>query len=440
MPPNWRGNDPIPYTFVYVDQNIDSEGYIDFFKICFKENVRNPRIITPRVLTYSSLFHPSFYQSVKNCHRDSEHPLYGFTNNLKPLTMNRPVTPGLLDSKIIFYLQSMIFLSGVTLSAAIIQNRWSHGTLESKLNRLWQAGCLAETEDIPSLRDLDICGFVLITAQHIERYPVESLISMKKFYSRILTVLVDNIFSESVKMEEVKLDEKQRLKYGFIDDLKNILGSNLHAIVLYGSATNSESFADYDLIVIVDNLDDGLQKLKGLSPTYNGLELNISLFDKEDFWTYQLASGDNLADHALCLYGSITVPHKSSADLLARNFSFGFVRFRQLLGMASFANEVGSDSDDKKNLMDYFIKIPLNVSKGIQGCTERIRTNEEIRKWFIDTLDFDVDYLRAQSHLGNHAPSVATAAWATQEVMHKANESLNFFQEAREENLILETH
>ena len=42
----------------------------------------------------------------------------------------------------VFWLQSVVFLAAVTLSAAIVQGRWSRGTIESKFDRLWQAGDL----------------------------------------------------------------------------------------------------------------------------------------------------------------------------------------------------------------------------------------------------------------------------------------------------------
>jgi hypothetical protein len=195
----------------------------------------------------------------------------------------------------------------------------------------------------------------------------------------------------SVKLNVGGKEVEVKDTLGFINILKSILGKNMQAVLLYGSATNSEKFADYDLIIIVKDLKDALENLAGKSPKYNGLEINISVFDEKDFWTYQLASGDNLMDHAICLYGEARIPHKASNDLLARNFSFGFIRFRQLLGMAAQLNNSPTESDDKRNLLNYFTKIPLNVSKGIQGCYGKVTTNEEIRKWFITKLQFNVD-------------------------------------------------
>lgn len=438
MPPNWKSSSEIPYTFVYVREEINVQKYYEFFKLSFKEGLSNPRIITPRVLGFSSLFHPTFYHSAKNNFRPTDPELNHFFEAFRPMEVIQSTSSELLDSKLIFYLQSLTFLSGVTLSAAIIQNRWSKGTIESKLNRLWQVGCLVESAENEALIELNICDFVLETANKFDQDPLRALFEIKLFYSKVLSILTENVSSEVREINEAILDEHQEKKYGFVPDLKSLLGDNLETIILYGSATNSETFADYDLIIIVNDLELGLEALAGKSPMYNGLELNISLFEKDDFWTYQLASGDNLLDHSLCLYGQASVPHKSSGDLLARNFSFGFIRFRQQLGMASYANEIKSDSDDKKNLLDYFIKIPLNVSKGIQGCTGSITTNEELRKWFIEILDFDVDHLRKLSHEGNHVYAISTAAWATQEVMYLANQKIGFFQPEMDENIVLE--
>jgi hypothetical protein len=417
MPPTWKTLDPIPFTFIYVNDNISSRSYSTCYKICNKNNIINPRLFTPDLVQYSSLFHPALFHSVVNANRIKSKSLESFISEVKPLKLNHPVSIGLDVNTVNYYLQSVVFLTGVTLSAALVQNRWSIGTLESKLNRLWQTGVTAEKSGLQGVIDLQICDFVTKQALKIESKPLSVLFEMKMLFSRILKQLVTSVVCEERVMTASKLNNAQRLRFGFIKQLKTLLGKNLQSVIVYGSATNSEKFADYDLIIIVNNLKEGLELLGGKSPSYNGLELNISIFDEEDFWAYQLASGDNLFDHAICLYGEVKVPHKPENDLLARNFSFGFIRLKQLLGMAAHVDDITSERDDKSNLLNYFTKIPLNVSKGIQGCFGNITNNEDIRVWFKDEFRFDVDKHILNSKNGKQLDAISASAWATLQVL-----------------------
>jgi len=426
MPPTWKNELNIPYTFAYVDSKLTRQEYAEFFKICIRNNIPNPRCFTSQTLEYASLFHPSFFYSVKYAENRSN-AIEQYAKGLNNLQPNHSISATVDIASITYYLQSMVFLSGVTLSAAIVQNRWSLGTLESKLNRLWQVSALAKAANIKELIDLQIEDFIFKMALEIHLNPTKALHQIKLFFSKILKELVVAIPAQEQYIKATTLNQAQKIRFGFMEQLKTMLGDNLQAVILYGSATNSIKFSDYDLIIIVKDLEKGLQTMAGKSPTYNGLELNMSIFNHDSFWTYQLASGDNLMDHAICLYGEAKIPHKTPSDLLARNFSFGFIRFRQLLGMAAHIDNNITTSDDKRNLLDYFIKIPLNVCKGIQGCYGNITTNEEIRAWFIKTLNFDVEKEKALSRKGNNIDAISAAVWATQEVMDFYNEQLNLF-------------
>lgn len=427
MPPGWKDPFPVPYTFVYVGKELTVDEYISFFRQSTRSGLKNPRLFTPRTLEYASCFHPSFYAAVQKNKIIASEELGVYIRRLSILKLNEPVSAGLDIASVNYWLQSLIFLAGVTLSAAIIQNRWSTGTLESKLNRLWQLAQYQEMQGLEGLRELKIESFVLKCASRLATQPALVLKELKLFYSNVLSVLARGIPAEKKELKTSRLSIAQKERFGFVQELQTIFGKNLKCVIVYGSATNSAQFADYDLIIVVQHLQDALEKIASKSPQYNGLELNISLFDENDFESYQLVSGDNLADHALCLYGSVIVPHKPSMDLVARNYSFGFIRFRQLLGMAAHYGNIRSDTDDKLNLLNYFIKIPLNVFKGIQGCYGVIDTNEEIKKWSKETLGFDVEALQQNARDGFSMDSIASAAWATQEVMHWFDKEQHIF-------------
>ncbi len=427
MPPGWKDIFPVPYTFVYTATELTADDYISFFRCCTRNKLNNARLFTPRTLQYASCFHPSFYRAVQKSRP-------GIPKNAEPgigqmgrLRMNEHVSSELDFASIKYWLQSVIFLAGVTLSAAIIQNRWSIGTLESKLNRLWQLAQYQDSPGLESLRELKIDEFVLKCANHLTSNPEYVLKELKIFYSLVLKKLVEDIPSVKKELKKAKLSAEQKERFGFVKELQAMLGKNMKCVIAYGSSTNSIQFADYDLIIVVKNIRDALNSIGGVSPKFNGLELNISLFDETDFNYYQLASGDNLANHALCLHGSVMVPHKPTTDLIARNYSFGFIRFRQLMGMAAHYGNITSDSDDKLNLLNYFIKIPMNVFKGIQGCYTTIGTNEEVKEWAKNTIGFDVNAEQLKAKEGYSMDAIATSACATQEVMHWFDKKYTIF-------------
>jgi hypothetical protein len=419
MPPGWKDLFPVPYTFVYTANELTADDYVNFFRCCIQNRISNARLFTPRTLQYTSCFHPSFYRAVQKNRTDTvgDKTVPGgiYVGSLK---MNEHVSLELDFPSVKYWMQSVIFLAGVTLSAAIIQNRWSNGTLESKLNRLWQLAQYKDTPGLESLRELNIEEFVLKCGDQLSFNPKHVLRDLKIFYSKVLKSLASDIPCVKKELKKTKLTVSQKERFGFINELQSMLGKNMQCVIAYGSSTNSVQFADYDLIIVVKNIGLALDNISGVSPQYNGLELNISLFDEADFDYYQLVSGDNLASHALCLYGSIMVPHKPTTDLVARNYSFGFIRFRQLMGMAAHCGNITSNPADKLNLLNYFIKIPMNVFKGIQGCYSAIGTNEEVKEWARTTISFDVNAQQLKAKEGYAMDSIANSAWATQEVMH----------------------
>lgn len=424
MPSNWKSNEPMLFTFVFVKGALAPEDYSCFFKQAALLNLSHPRIFSTTALEFSSVLHPAFFYALLKSKEHTSKQLAAYLSSLEHKKINIPLDNHLKAGTSLYYLQSLVFLSGVTLSAALIQNRWSQGTIESKLNRLWQAAHLLTNTYGLKITSDNIREFVLEMGNELSNNPLYVLKQVKLFYANLLSDLVKNIPYQKKIMKPKALTQIEKLRFGFVKSLKQQLGSNLKAIVLYGSATNSEQFADYDLIVVVNDLSEALQILSGKSPAYNGIELNISVYGPDDFWNYQLASGDNLYDHGICLYGEIEVPHKSKNELLMRNFSFGFIRYRQLLGMGFYVNNITDEDDDKRNLLDYFIKIPLNIAKGIQGSTGSISTNEAIKTWAINKMNFDVDALKTISREGNHLQAVSHAIYAAQEVLKIYNQQL----------------
>jgi len=421
MPARWVGDSSAEYTYIFLPDDISMQDFSALHQGLSQSLWPNPRVFTPTAFGLSSLFHPLFFASIQRNDACVWTPHPG-------LRLTLPISPSLPVVSAEFWLQSMLFLAGVTLSAAIIQNRWSPGTFESKLARLWQAGSVAARHSIEALQPLNLCDQVQHLAQ-LNTTPLEKFLSLKHIYAHALSQLVQAIPHTTIRMKPSPLTASQHSRFGFINDLRTQLGDQLLAVLVYGSSINSDSFADYDLMLVVKDSETVLRLLANTSPCHQGKELNIGVYNEQDFWTYQLASGDNLPDYALCLYGEIDVPLKERNDLIARNFSFGFVRMRQLIGMAAYAarQSLVASTDDKRNLFQYFIKIPLNVVKGIQGVLDSPMPKERVNEWCIEHIGFDMAYQNTVCQQGKAASAIASAAWATERVLVEYNHKLKVY-------------
>ncbi|MFC6755298.1 hypothetical protein, partial [Halorubrum tibetense] len=151
-----------------------------------------------------------------------------------------------------YWLQSTMFLAGVTLGAAIIQNRWSEGTIDSKLSRLWYAGVFAHKQQHNELESLDLCNAVieLVKQRRQGLSSLETFIQLKGLFAQVIRCLSAKVSHQTLTMSAAHLDQKQTKKFGFINQLKDLLGDQIEAIIVYGSSINSDEFSDYDLIVV----------------------------------------------------------------------------------------------------------------------------------------------------------------------------------------------
>ncbi|MDN3637527.1 hypothetical protein QWY82_01780 [Simiduia curdlanivorans] len=430
LPARWLGDSDKTISFAFLEQDLALAAFQLTPRQAIALGLQNPRVISPNAVRLSSLFHPLFFRAA--------------IHNLKPTELVAPhsaKTPASLALTVNaadnicspeYWLQSTMFLAGVTLGAAIIQNRWSEGTIDSKLSRLWYAGVFAQTQPHTALAALDLCGAVteLVEQRRLGLSSLETFLRLKHLFSQIIRLLSANVSHTTSLMSAAKLDPKQAKKFGFIDQLRHLLKDQIKAIIVYGSSINSDTFSDYDLVVVVKDEVECLRKLAGKSPTHQGIELNIGIYNPENFFNYQLLSGDNLPSHGLCVFGAVATPIKPRNELIVRNFSFGFIRMRQLIGMASFAadNPLHQEDDDKRNLYQYFVKIPLNVIRGIQGALEQPLSKEAVVQLCIDKFGFDVQYQTQRCFSGEASQAIASAAWTTQAVLEEYNKRLDVYR------------
>lgn len=431
MPPTWKEEEPACFTFVIFEQELSREQLHLFFEMSVKLGLLNPRPISRRLLELASLFHPLFYSSFKERRGQvgQDGPLRAFADRLTPYSLKPGTDSAVNCASISFYLQSVLFLAGCTLSAAVVQNRFSLGTIESKLNRLWQAAQYAKRFDYSKLNALDLEKFV-VGASALDGKPVAKLIEIKRAYGKALVALSDSALFELHTVAQEDLSDADSVRFGFVQDLRQMLGKNLQCILVYGSSVTSADFHDFDLIVVVKDSALALDKLTGVNPSYRGKEINLSIYDSHDFIAFQTMSGDNLNHNARCIFGEAEIPIKPPAHLMLRNFSFAYIRLRQLLGMAGYLalQKMHGGLQDQTNLYQYFVKIPMHIMKGVLSVAYEPIAKERINAFTVKELGYDLDEQSALLNAGRFAEAVSNAYLATQGVITHLNDRYGLFE------------
>lgn len=316
----------------------------------------------------------------------------------------------------------------MTLSAAILQSRWSFGTVASKLDKLWRAADLAETNVAPGLKELNLHRQVKMLADAYRPTPA-ILFALKRLFAEALRIVATDARVKRVVMTANRPDARMNRRFGFVQRLLNEV-PGVQAIIVYGSSILSKNFADYDVLLIVAQPDAALERLAGTSPTFEGKELNISIYSPADIWVMQLLSGDNLADYGLCLYGEASLPEKPIDLLLARNFSFGIIRQRQQLGMIPTTLDGMMREDDRRSLYGYFVKIPANVVKGTLGAFGVKHSKEQVHNWLLEACGFDTISEQQNALKGRVPSALANSAVATINALVHLNKTLSVVEYA----------
>lgn len=413
--PTWRQHE-YALSYLLINRAINANELISILAWAVHSELPNPRVISPNLLQWSSLFHPRFYRAV---HGDC--PV-----EVVPLSWCNEALPGNFRQLSRFWLQSLLFLSGVTLSAAVIQHRFSSGTIGSKLDQLWVCGALAHTNVANDLQALHLHNEVLAISQQ-DTDDVSRLLAVRSIYMQALSKIApaDGCIKQ---MHCADLTAYTDGRFDFAEGLKKQLGDNLKAIVVYGSSVLSDNFADIDAIVIVENPTAALLKMSGTSPTWVGKELNLGVYSPAEFLVMQRLSGDNLLEYGLCIWGELEVVQKPVPSLLARNFSFGVIRQRQQFGMLSREMVTRFNNPDRTNLQQYFVKIPANVTKGTLGAVGRQWSKEKVHAWLHSEIGFDTNKTKQQAVCGEIKQALAHSALATGNALLALNARFNVVQ------------
>lgn len=415
-PPTWRR---IPYVLSYLltPREVDARELVELLVRAHARNLPNPRVITPALVSWSSLLHPRFYASLRE----------DFPVAAPRLAWADEAVPGDFPALSRLWLESVLFLSGVTLSAAIIQGRYSAGTIGSKFDRLWDAGTLAVLGVADELRPLELHAHIRALATQGDT-GVPTLLRLRELFMQALELIAPAAGTpETLRCtERPPRDER----FGFVATLRATLGRSLHAVVVYGSSVSSADFADIDALVVTDDPISALCKLANTSPVWQGKELNLGVYSPGELLVMQRLSGDNLSDYGVCVHGAAAVVRKPTAALLARNFSFGMIRQRQQFGMLSRETGMPAAAEaDRFNLNQYFVKIPANVAKGTLGAVGRRLPKEHVHDWLKTAVGFDTPGMQAQAARGQVIDALAQSSLATGLTLHALNRELRVIRD-----------
>lgn len=393
------------------------------YRWALKRRLPNPRVIAPSVLQWSSLFNPRFYAAVNNDRSPGSQMAVAAA---PPLHVNVKDGERLSDSPTRFWVESVLFLATVTMSAAIIQSRWSPGTIASKYDRIWQAADLAAAGVLTGLEGSSVRDAVSDLVAQTELGDLDRLIVIRRLLEHTIQAISVAPTAQAITMRPTRLPSHLADRFGFVDELTALAGTDHQAVIVYGSSTSGDDFADYDVIVVSRYPEEMLRSLAGRSPSWRGKELNIGVYSPTELWRLQLLSGDNLASYGVCISGEVDVPVKARGHLLLRNLSFGAVRQRQQLGMVGEAIRCpqGIVGDDRRNLYEYFVKIPSNVAKGTFGAVGDRRSKRQVYKWVRNQVGYDTAAQQGLVLAGRPGKALACAAVATGGVMREANKCL----------------
>jgi hypothetical protein len=114
---------------------------------------------------------------------------------------------------------------------------------------------------------------------------------------------------------------------------------------------------------------------------------------------------------------------------MLRNFSFAFVRSRQLLGMASYLAKHHShpDLESQSNLYEYLVKIPMHIMKGVRSVAGEPVAKEYLNTWIANELGYDIGKQRRLVAAGLAREAIANAYLATQAVIVHLNDRYRIF-------------
>jgi len=161
-----------------------------------------------------------------------------------------------------------------------------------------------------------------------------------------------------------KLTSEQQQRFSFYKDLVRLLGDDVVAIVLYGSAAkekNLKNCHDYDLNIVVEDgsLPRIYPKITGKRFVHiDGKQIGVNLTEKSSYTKSIRFNHDprEFREQSLVLYGSVDYPMFSEQEIRERQVCSTILRAKTIKSAAAWISQDPELLLGKEDLFGYFQK------------------------------------------------------------------------------------
>ncbi|MBN2145446.1 MAG: hypothetical protein JW774_12590 [Candidatus Aureabacteria bacterium] len=196
------------------------------------------------------------------------------------------------------------------------------------------------------------------------------------------------------------LPAEEKRKFGYLEWLKEKLGENLRAVVVYGSSVREdEDYHDYDNYVVVRDLDEAYKVLKGAGITYDietgqvhwqghaGKEVTLNLITESAYPYISRYNQycDRTVNQCKIIHGEVSFYRVSSGEVMERSMSSCYIRLKMLRSAAVWISRNPSELVGKPALFEFFVKhaqffMTVNLNLNHPENDFRVLSKEELRE------------------------------------------------------------
>ncbi len=186
--------------------------------------------------------------------------------------------------------------------------------------------------------------------------------------------------------KEADILPRELAQFSFVDDLRRRLGDDI-AVALFGSATTSPDFDDYDIFVVVPDGTIGAMYQTGdlvgarLANPFDGKSIGINMIEQSQFTKYVRWQHNPLSLLESCrvLYGSLDFPVVSEEENREHGIAHMMLRVKSLRSAAIWTAHDGALAG-KPPLFAYFQKTLRFLAEEVLNSEEghRVRSKDEL--------------------------------------------------------------
>jgi hypothetical protein len=179
-----------------------------------------------------------------------------------------------------------------------------------------------------------------------------------------------NLHDIGYEAKTARLSQREKSKYGYLEWLKERLGDNLDSVIVYGSSLMEENYNDFDNIVLVHDLDQAYDVLKGTRPSFldgkivsssaAGKHIGINILPSADRILQKYLRFNNnpimVMKSSKVIHGSVDFPVVSLEEAAERGLSQTHVKLKLIAGGLNWVYTHPEKIIGKPSLFDYFVK------------------------------------------------------------------------------------